>query len=595
MHIGNSAAVGLLATIAFPDYAAAKPYVVDSKNKVSYQGVTTSPWVETFSGIRYGLDTSGERRFAPPQAFKPKSGTHFNVTAPGPSCPQTSGGGFSFHTNVTYISEDCLNLNLGRPSFAKPGSKLPVMAYIYGGGLNTGTASERTTAPDGLIRQSVEAGEPVIYVVSTLPSSNSYLADLELVFGFATSEALRGNKSLNVGLRDQRLALEWIQENIELFGGDPDKVTIYGQSSGGLSVGMQVLAYGNSKPIPFSAAIMESTALEPTMASNISFNTTTAVANLAGCNNTDSQSPEVIACLRSLSMESLLDFTIQTIDSTSSNNDGDVFLPTVDQDFLPEKATKLLADGKFPKIPVMAGWQEDDATLFTSTAIETANDTKNFISLYYNNLTSTTLTDLLSLYPSSSFAANPSANLSSEFYRTAQIFRDILLTCPSFLFVSSMAKKYNTPSPPTYLFSGNQTILTPYLESVGAPGLGIIHTSELAYLFSDLDLFNVTDQDLPGYTFAPTESDYALAKSLPRSWISFGKSGKPSKGNGTLPGWTSAYPYGKGEGEVYIIGGGDNGMSGVTANGTNEALVKQRLGERCGFLNSPEVIEQLLY
>jgi carboxylesterase type B len=133
MHIANSAAIGLLAAIALPDYASAKPYVVDSKNKVSYQGVTTSPGVETFSGIRYGLDTSGEGRFAPPQPFKPKSGTHFNATAPGPSCPQTSGGGFSFMTNVTYISEDCLNLNLGRPSFAKPGSKLPVMAYIYGG------------------------------------------------------------------------------------------------------------------------------------------------------------------------------------------------------------------------------------------------------------------------------------------------------------------------------------------------------------------------------------------------------------------------------------------------------------------------------
>ncbi|KAM3086947.1 hypothetical protein ACMFMG_001062 [Clarireedia jacksonii] len=586
MRIVNSVVAGLFAAIALPDCTAAKPYVVDPENKISYQGVTTSPGVETFYGIRYGLDTSGEGRFAPPQPFKPKSGSHLNATAPGPSCPQPAGLGFLYMTNVTYISEDCLNLNLGRPSFAKPGSKLPVMAYIFGGGLNKGTANERTAAPDGLIRQSIETGEPVIYV------GMNYRLN---IFGFATSEALRGDKSLNVGLRDQRLALEWIQENIELFGGDPGRVTIYGQSSGGLSVGMQVLAYGNSKPIPFSAAIMQSTALEPTMASNISFNATTAVATLAGCNTTDSQSPAVIECLRSLPMETLLDLTFQNLDATSSSNDGDVFLPTVDQDFLPEKASKLLADGKFPKIPVMAGWQEDDATLFTSSAIKTANDTRGFISLYYPNLTSTTLTDLLALYPSSSFSANPSANLSSEFYRSAQILRDILLTCPSFLFVSSMAKKYNTSSPPTYLYSGNQTILTSYLNAAGAPGLGVIHTSELGYLFSDLELFNVTDLNLPGYTFAPTESDYALAKSLPRSWISFGKSGKPSKGNGTLPGWTSAFPYGKGDGEVYIIGGGDNGMSQVTANGTNKALVKQRLVERCGFLNSPEVIEQLLY
>jgi carboxylesterase type B len=133
MRIVNSAAVGLLAAIALPNRAAAKPYVVDPKNKVSYQGVTTSSGVETFSGIRYGLDTSGEGRFAPPQPFNPKSGTHFNATAPGPSCPQSAGSGFSFQSNVTYISEDCLNLNLGRPSFANPSSKLPVMAYIYGG------------------------------------------------------------------------------------------------------------------------------------------------------------------------------------------------------------------------------------------------------------------------------------------------------------------------------------------------------------------------------------------------------------------------------------------------------------------------------
>lgn len=106
---------------------------------------------------------------------------------------------------------------------------------------------------------------------------------LHAVFGFALSEALRDDKSLNVGLRDQRLALEWVQENIELFGGDPDRVTIFGQSSGALSVTMQILAFGGSQAAPFQQAIIESTALEPTMTSNLTKFTFDTVAEWAGC------------------------------------------------------------------------------------------------------------------------------------------------------------------------------------------------------------------------------------------------------------------------------------------------------------------------
>jgi carboxylesterase type B len=113
--------------------ALATPYVTDPRQNTSYQGIITSPGIESFLGIPYGKDTSGVRRFAPPEPFAVPSGYVFNATVEGPSCPQQSGGGFLYSTNVTYMSENCLNLLLARPANVTRGSKLPVMAYIYGG------------------------------------------------------------------------------------------------------------------------------------------------------------------------------------------------------------------------------------------------------------------------------------------------------------------------------------------------------------------------------------------------------------------------------------------------------------------------------
>jgi len=329
------------------------------------------------------------------------------------------------------------------------------------------------------------------------------------------------------------------------------------------------------------------------MSSNLSFNATSAIAKAAGCNSTDvySANPSLVTCLRSLPMQTLLDLTTSFIDDTSANNDGDIFLPTVDQDFLPELASKLVADGKFPKIPFMTGWTENDATLFTRSDITTANDTRAFFEVFYPNVTSSTLTSILDLYPVTDFSPNTTANLSAEFYRSAEIFRDILLTCPSFYFAEAMAKKYNTSEPPVYLYSANQTILGSFLDVAGLPGLGVIHTSELSYLYGNLSIFNLTDAGIPGYHFDPSASDYEFARQLPRSWSSFASTGAPSiEGKDTLPGWKTAYPNGKGDGEVYVIGGGEEGMGSG-----NAALAKERLGERCGFLNSEPVIAQLMY
>ncbi|KAG9229986.1 Alpha/Beta hydrolase protein [Amylocarpus encephaloides] len=577
--------IGILATALFSGVARSNPFVVDAAKKVSYQGITSSPGIETFLGIPFGQDTSGANRFAPPRAYVPSPGQVLDATAAGPSCPQSSSLGMLYSTVVTDISENCLSLLVARPAGVSRGAKLPVMAYIYGGGLNTGTAYDRTSRPDGLIQQSVENGLPVLYV------GMNYRLN---AFGFLTSEALRGDRSLNVGLKDQRLALEWVQENIAAFGGDPDHVTLFGQSSGGLSVGMQLLAYGNTRRAPFRAVILQSTALEPTMASNLSFNATSAIAVAASCEATDalSTAPELIECLRALPMEKLLNLTLDFIASTSANNDGDVFLPTVDQDFLPDLASSLIADGKFPRMPYIAGWQANDATLFTSTAIQTDHDTRAFLHLYYPDVNRTTLRRLLDLYPVGEFQANLTANLSAEFYRSAQVFRDILLVCPGVSLGAAMARKYcGAAQPPVYLYQNNQTILDNYLDASGSPGLGVIHTSELAYLSGNLSIFNVTSDissaGLVGYDFEPRPSDVELARQWPRSWTGFAYAGYPSMWErDTLPGWTSAFPGGEGGGRVYVAGGSRPGMrdAGFT-----------RLDERCGFLNRPEVIEQLRY
>ncbi|KAH8648285.1 putative lipase [Tricladium varicosporioides] len=577
--------LAILATALLQNLVNGKPVVFDRTKRVTYHGLTTSPGIETFFNIPFGQSTAGQNRFAPPKPYIPTLDQVFNATTAGHSCPQPSKQGFLYSTIVTDISEDCLNLLVARPAGydARYGTKLPVMVYIYGGGLNTGTAYDRTARPDAFIQQSVKTGTPVIYV------GMNYRLN---IFGFATAESLRGEKSLNVGLKDQRLALEWVRDNIESFGGDPTRITIYGQSSGGLSVGMQILAYGNSKPIPFTSAIMQSTALEPTMSSFLSFNATSAIAVAANCSSNSSiaysSSLTTITCLRRLPMETLLNITFDFISSTSANNDGDIFLPTIDEDFLPGLASELVRDGKFPKIPMIAGWQQNDATLFTNPSILTPNDTKAFFEVYYPDLNTTTLTNLLDLYPVGEFSPNITANKSAEFYRSAQIFRDILLTCPSFYLGSAMAKKYtNENEPPVYLYAGNQTILGSYLDATGSLGLGVIHTSELAYLESNFTIYNVTDQNLPGYNFEPSRSDYELARQYPGSWSSFAYYGTPSAhGSETLKGWTSAYPGGKGDGLAYVAGGPNSGMKDIKFD---------RLGERCGFLNSREVIAQLKY
>jgi para-nitrobenzyl esterase len=187
--------------------------------------------INTFLGIPYGADTSGENRFMPPQ--KPAAWTEvlpavwWGNTAPQNMDKRYANKVASFvdHWNYDDVSEDCLRLNIWTPAIAD-GKKRPVMVWLHGGGYTNGNGIEQ----DGYSGENFSRRENIVFC-----SLNHRLGPL----GYANFAKAGGDKfaaSGNVGNLDIVAALEWVRDNIANFGGDPANVTIMGQSGGGAKV-----------------------------------------------------------------------------------------------------------------------------------------------------------------------------------------------------------------------------------------------------------------------------------------------------------------------------------------------------------------------
>ncbi|KAI6831576.1 hypothetical protein KC340_g7584 [Hortaea werneckii] len=561
---------------------ASAPTAYDCSDDVTYTGTYRSG-VEAFLSIPYAQDTGGEHRFKPPRPYVSIRGTEISATVAGPTCPQQKGAPFAplFLQNATDVSEDCLHLNIERPNGTHSYSKLPVMVFIHGGSFIVGSKDEPVSQPPGLILQSVANGLPVLVV-----EINYRLG----VFGFAKSTALTDEGSANAGIKDQRLALEWVKEHIESFGGDSDRITIFGQSSGGLAVGLQILAYGAEKWVPFQQAIAESQILEPQLTGNVTDRAMNRLVDAVGCSSTDVNTSTTISCLRDLSLEDLLSAQTATHKDGPGANIGDEWMPIVDGDIIPDAPSTLIAKGRFANITTMVGWCEDDTAPFTPTTIQTDNDTYNFLRDYAPDMSPENVQKLMSLYPVSDFSANPSANLSAQFYRSARILRDILMVCEPQYYGRALASKEN----PVYMYDQNQTMLQGPLEATGSVGLGVVHTSEFAYVFGNLSTYDVN-----GYPFQPRVEDYAFVKRESRSWSTFAATGRPSldrynhPSRETLDGWCPAFAEGSDMAGIFVIGGPFEGFSAAESSPAEAVVAAQKLEERCAFINSPEVIEQL--
>lgn len=170
--------------------------------------------LEQFLGVPYALSTAGERRFKPALPV-PASEREFDASRYGQRCP-------AGERDFIPMGEDCLNLDIVRPEVMPEGRKVPVVVYIHGGSFNFGVGSGR-----GIASMVAWSSRPMIGV-----SFNYRLG----AFGFLSSKVAAKEGVLNLGLKDQRLALEWVRGNIGAFGGDEERVTIMGASAGGHSV-----------------------------------------------------------------------------------------------------------------------------------------------------------------------------------------------------------------------------------------------------------------------------------------------------------------------------------------------------------------------
>ncbi|KAM5134236.1 cocaine esterase-like [Callospermophilus lateralis] len=295
----------------------------------------TDAGVHTFLGIPFAKPPLGPLRFAAPVPPEPWSGVRDGTSHPA-MCLQNADAMNIEALNLGIInlppmpmSEDCLYLSIYAPAHAREGSNLPVMVWIHGGALVMGSAS----MCDGSILAAIE---------NVLVVTVQYR--LGVLGFFSTGDQ---HATGNWGYLDQVAALRWVQQNIAHFGGNPDRVTIFGQSAGGTSVSSLVVS-PMSQGL-FHGAIMESgVALLPGLITSSSKDVSTMVANLSACGQVESEA--LVSCLRGKSEQEMLAIT-----KTFS-----VIPAVVDGAFLPRHPQELLASADFQPVPSIIGVNNDE-------------------------------------------------------------------------------------------------------------------------------------------------------------------------------------------------------------------------------------------
>ncbi|KAF7365109.1 Carboxylic ester hydrolase [Mycena venus] len=343
----------LVFLVSVPAANSASAAVVDL-GYAQYEGVVdTKLNITAFRGIRYAAPPTGSLRFQAPSPPSKLAGIQQAFADP-PQCHQGVFGASptnSLTARDVEQTEDCLFLSVYSPALNST-VPLPTIVWIHGGGYVLGSASQYNGAE--LVQ---ESNNQVVVVVI------QYRLGL---FGFLAGQQMKDNGTLNAGLLDQEFALRWVNKNIHKFGGDPNKVTIWGESAGAGSVLQHVVAHnGTTTPRLFRAAIASSTFLPSQYRYNdripqALFN---EVAAEAGCDGA-----EPLDCLRKVDCTILGDINVKI---TLAGFQGTFsFGPVIDGSFITHGPTDTLLQGKLNTDILLSVTNTNEGPLFVNQSAE---------------------------------------------------------------------------------------------------------------------------------------------------------------------------------------------------------------------------------
>ncbi|KAF9048750.1 alpha/beta-hydrolase [Panaeolus papilionaceus] len=487
---GNQRQIYLL-VLCVVSYSAAAPGPPNLDVRTTagtFRGVSTPANTEKWLGIPFAEQPVGKLRFrAPKPIASPAKGIQVASTF-GNACPQPPSA-----TLGAPIGEDCLHLNVWRPQGVKSNAKLPVLFWIHGGAWTTKAASEAAFDPTIIIQQSVQRGKPIIFV------STNYRMN---TFGFLASKDVP-LQDLNVGLQDQRQALNFVQDNIAAFGGDPNKVTIWGQSAGAGSVEAHIL-YPAARTL-FRAGIADSStgpfkSSPPPEVYDKPGKPFSRLLSATGC----SPGPGAVACLQNVPFPTLMNITNDLINETLN---GQLWEPTIAPgSFAPVPASQKVDSGNFLHVPYIGGTNINEGTIFApsvenlrlpSVAAQT-EAFQNFVGhLVIDNSTITpdVLLEFDRLYPANDPAEGAPFNTGdSLFDRAAAWYTDQM-----FLSVRRHFFDHASSLQPMYAYYFGEFIPGNDIKA------GVAHQSELELLFGPIPEVASIEND-----FAATYRDFYI-------------------------------------------------------------------------------------
>nr|XP_033772524.1 cholinesterase-like [Geotrypetes seraphini] len=476
--------------------------------------------VSAFLGIPYGEPPTGALRFQKAEPRKPWDGV-LDATKYGHSCHQlkdTNYPGFvgSEMWNVnTEVSEDCLYLNVWVPS-PRP-EAAAVMVWIHGGGFVAGTSS--LDIYDG--RYMTEAENVILMSFNYRVGPLGFLA-------LPGSQGIQGN----AGLHDQRLALQWVHENIGQFGGNPDSVTIFGESAGGASVNLHVLS-PMSHPF-FTRAIMGSGSANAKWVirtQDVARSKALALADLLACPTTNDI--EIITCLQSKDPQEITkhQFSIPVDDLALLT----YFTPIIDRDFLTDTPEKMMELGQFKSSEIMAGVVKNEGSLFTvylgygfspfNESLITRDQYKENVRKLFPKAGELALESVIFQYTDWEEEQDPKKNRDA----LGHLFGDEYFLCP----LVSMVQRFAERGLKTFMYRFDHR----FSQLAWPEWMGVIHSGEIPFIFGE---------PLDGkHNYSDAEQE--LSRKVMNAFANFARTGDPNCKDGE-----KIWPVYTSEGQEYL-------------------------------------------